>query len=50
MVDQHVTAEERSQIEILLSQQDTINAIRIRLQRSPVAISRDMFRPTKGKR
>ncbi|MBE8215673.1 MAG: helix-turn-helix domain-containing protein, partial [Endozoicomonadaceae bacterium] len=49
MAYQHFTAEERSQIDILLSKHYSIHAIGIALKRSPSTISREILRHTKGR-
>ncbi|MBE8215128.1 MAG: helix-turn-helix domain-containing protein, partial [Endozoicomonadaceae bacterium] len=50
MAYQHLTAEERSQIYILLSKYYSIHAIGIALKRSPSTISREIPRNTKGRK
>ncbi len=49
MAYQHLTAEERSQIDILLSKHYSIHAIGSALKRSPSTISREILRNTKGR-
>ncbi|MBE8215177.1 MAG: helix-turn-helix domain-containing protein [Endozoicomonadaceae bacterium] len=50
MAYQHLTAEERSQIYILLSKHYSIHAIGIALKRSPSTISREILHNTKGRK
>ncbi len=47
MAYQHLTAEERSQIDILLLKHYSIHAIGSALKRSPSTISREILRNTK---